>query len=311
MLSSCPIIDVIVATNRRSPFIDAALATVAAQTWPHWRLILVDDGGPDPEALEAAASHLVEARVIHRPHAGVSAARNAGLAAGTGQLVAFLDDDDLWDPRRLEAQVTALRVASEAVGAFCGGYYIDADGRTFGTGWDAEHVERERMIDGSVPAPRIVSLLVTRDTCLRVGGFDESLVLAEDNDFVLRVLQQGPLTAVPEKLVGYRRHGGNASDEALTESRRATDRLLAKQIDAARRRGDAATAALLRSHRQRHHRGAANKSAAVLWLSLRRRDGRAFLDELSWAIRHAPWFTAAAAVRRTGRVARRRRHRGR
>ena len=197
--------------------------------------------------------------MIHRPHAGVSAARNAGLAAGTGQLVAFLDDDDLWDPRRLEAQVTALRVASEAVGAFCGGYYIDADGRTFGTGWDAEHVERERMIDGSVPAPRIVSLLVTRDTCLRVGGFDESLVLAEDNDFVLRVLQQGPLTAVPEKLVGYRRHGGNASDEALTESRRATDRLLAKQIDAARQRGDAATAALLRSHRQRHHRRAANK----------------------------------------------------
>ena len=54
------------------------------------------------------------------------------------------------------------------------------------------------MIDGSVPAPRIVSLLVTRDTCLRVGGFDESLVLAEDNDFVLRVLQQGPLTAVPK-----------------------------------------------------------------------------------------------------------------
>ena len=291
----------------QEPFIDAALATVAAQTWPHWRLILVDDGGPDPEALEAAASHLEEARVIHRPHAGVSAARNAGLAAGTGQLVAFLDDDDLWDPRRLGG--TGHRIAS----GFRGGgrllrRLLHRRGWThLRDGVDAEHVARERMIDGSVPAPRIVSLLVTRDTCLRVGGFDESLVLAEDNDFVLRVLQQGPLTAVPEKLVGYRRHGGNASDEVLTESRRATDRLLAKQIDAARRRGDAATAALLRSHRQRHHRRAANKSAAVLWLSLRRRDGRAFVDELSWAIRHTPWFTAAAVVRRTCRVARRRR----
>ena len=307
VLPASPIVDVILPTNRTSPYLQATIASLAAQTWTHWRLILVDDGVPDPEYLDAAVGHVRDSRVIHRPHAGVSAARNAGLAAATGDLIAFVDDDDLWEPRRLEAQVAALRTDPEALGAFCGGYFIDDEGRRFGNGWTAEQVAPERMIDGSVPAPRIVTLLLTRDACRRVGPFDETLVLAEDNDFILRVLQQGSLVAVPEQLVGYRRHEANTSDQALTEGRRATDRLLAKQIKAARRRGDDPTAALLRRHLRRHHERSAEASAAVLAWAIRSRRGSCFVRELSWALRHAPWFTAAAVVRRCVDVVRRRR----
>lgn len=310
MLPPDPTVDVIVATNRLSPFLDEAVRSVAAQTWPHWRLLVVDDGSPEPAALDRAVAGVERARVLHREHAGVSAARNAGLAATTGDLVAFLDDDDVWEPTRLAAQVAALRHRPEAVGAFCAGTYVDEDGRPRGTGWTAAPAAPERFLDGSLPAPRIVTLLVTRTVCRAVGGFDESLWLAEDNDFVLRVLQEGPLACVPEALVRYRRHPGNASQVRITEGRWATDRLLAKQIAAAALRGDRHTAGLLRRHRRRHHRRAAEESVSVLALTAREHDRSAFTEELRWAARHAPVATAAAAGRRAWRFARGRADRG-
>ena len=100
-----PDVSIIIPTNRESPFLDAALHSVLAQSWERWEIVIVDDGVPDPGSLDAVAARTPRCRVVHQPPGGVSMARNRGLAESHGSLVAFLDDDDLWHPAFLRLQI--------------------------------------------------------------------------------------------------------------------------------------------------------------------------------------------------------------
>src|SRR5215813_13858184 len=92
--TSQPLVSVIIPTFDRAPWLGEAIASVLAQTYPHLELIIVDDGSHDatPEVVQAFGQVLT---YIRQAHAGVSAARNRGVAASRGALVAFLDSDDL------------------------------------------------------------------------------------------------------------------------------------------------------------------------------------------------------------------------
>lgn len=280
-----PIVDIILPTNRAGEFLPTTLESVVRQTWPHWRLTVVDDGSPDPVGLARLVGEVPEARVLRQSARGVSTARNRGVQETDGSLIVFLDDDDLWSAERLERQVTAWLGAQHHVGVYCAGEHINSCGRTIGTPWPAYQATAESLLRGDDPLPRFVTMLLTREICLAVGGFDERLTTGEDLDFTLKVLQFGEMLAVPECLMQYRRHGSNVSRSGDVVARLAIRKFLDGQIADAVARGDKRAAALLTVHRDRRRPLEAAESVSGTIEALRDGDALGVLRELRWAAR--------------------------
>src|SRR3954470_20897049 len=105
-------VSIVVPTFNRLDYLRPALASVFAQTWNDWDLVIADDGSDDDVRAYLHDLELEQrprVRVLSLPHRGNPAAvRNAALHVATGTYVAFLDSDDLWAPRKLELQLDAL-----------------------------------------------------------------------------------------------------------------------------------------------------------------------------------------------------------
>ena len=206
-VTDAPLVSVILITNRNGPYLAETLASLTAQTFTGWELIVVDDGSPEPEAVEAAVAGIPGVAVIHQANAGVSVARNVGIARSRGDYLAFLDDDDRWTPERLSLQVAALERRPDAVAAYCQMTFIDEHGAVSETTTLHEGDFRS-FIRHETRAP-IPTLLVTRRALDRVGTFHSLLPPGEDLDLIYRLARSGPFVFVPEALVEYRSHGGN------------------------------------------------------------------------------------------------------
>jgi len=287
-------VDIVVATNRNSPFFAATVESVLAQTHSRWRMLVVDDGIPDPAALAAL---LADPRITLVPGsgAGVSSARNLGLRRADAPLVVFLDDDDIWASDRLTRQVAELAAHPEALGVCSGGYYLDADGRTLGDGWSAPPATREDHLAGLVPLPRITTLMLRREACERAGGFDEGLRLAEDLDLVLRVLRAGAIRSIDRRLVGYRRHEGNATLAPDVRQQQITERVLRRAARVAEAEGARTDAELLRRHLARYRRRAAHEWARRAVMLARARRPCVLAADTAWSFSRAPGSAALGA----------------
>lgn len=295
-----PSVSVIIPTNRGGPFLDEAVASVRAQTVPVAEVILVDDGSPAPGLGDVAAR--LGLRYLRQEPSGIAAARNLGVAHATGEWVAFLDDDDVWHPERIEEQLRALDARSDAVACGTGGWYMDGAGQRFGEDWWQHPASSQDLLAGRVPLPRITTLTIRRQAYLDVGGCDSDMEPAEDNDLVLRLVATGEVATVPRPLVGYRRHGGNLSSSRL-RGRLAGDRVVRTRLAHARRRGDGELTALLRVNLRLLRRRAALENLRDLRAAVRERDWQASRAAAAWAIRRAPSESAAALwqlVRRRG-----------
>ncbi len=284
-MTARPSVDVVVVTNRLLPYLANALQSVREQTYTGWRIILVDDGSGVPDELERVAGH--DATVVHQSNGGQAVARNAGIDAGDGELIAFLDDDDVWPPRRLEQLLGVLADRPEAVAAFGNGRYVDAEGQPFGT-WTTEAASPEAFLSGTTPIPRIVTMVVRRDALSRTGRFDPSFRLAEDDEFILRMLRTGTMTSSGTSVVDYRRHDRN---ETLVDWRaryRASVRAIRTNIADAKSLKDARSVKLLRLNLRRYRSMMAAASAGRIAEHLRSRHVRAAVSEFWDAVRISP-----------------------
>ena len=287
MTAPHPRVSVVVATHRLTPYLAQALASVGAQTFRDWEVVVVGDGVPDPAAVDAVARATLgsAARTLHVPARGVSVARNAGTAAARGELVAFLDDDDVWHPERLARQVAALDADPTASACSCDGWVIGPDSERLPEPWPVTRGSRLDLLSGRVDIPRIVTLLFRRAELLAIGGFHPSFRIGEDNELILRAVLLGRLTAVPDALVGYRRHAGSVT-AAVGAQDDPGERLIRLTLDGAEAAGDAEAAAAL----AQNLRGFRARSAASLAGTARHE------------ARHRSWAAAiragAAAVRR-------------
>jgi glycosyltransferase involved in cell wall biosynthesis len=290
-----PLVSVVVATNRVSPFLAQALQSLTDQTHPRVEVIVVDDGSPDPSAVEAAvATAAPSARVLHRAPSGVSAARNAGAAAATGELLVFFDDDDLSRRDRFERQAARLMASDATVACYCGMRTIDTDGRVL---VEADQTAVRDRLDVARRRTGILlgNLMMRRADFDAVGGFDTRLSLAEDLDLVLSLSERGDFVFEPEALFDYRLHGGNTTSRHR-ELAASIDRIVRAHRLRAETAGDAelvrAHSESLRANNRFAWWGAMRHARAELRA---RRWGTAASD-LAWAVRFAP-FAPFDAVR--------------
>jgi glycosyltransferase involved in cell wall biosynthesis len=229
-----PLVSVVVPVHCGERFLGAALASVVEQTYPHTELIVVDDGSTDSSIAVARACTHPRLRVICESHRGVAAARNSGITAAGGSLIAFLDADDEWAAEKLELQV-ALLASREDVAIVHTHVRSLLAADTPAPAW----MPREWLADPSRPAYLPSNWLVRRSAFDLVGGFDETYVTGQDLDWLVRARWAGLKSEmIPVRLVSWRVHGANATyqRELMRES---AARLLAANIARHRAAGSA------------------------------------------------------------------------
>ena len=195
-----PLVSVIIPTYNRAALVAEALASVQAQTFRDFEIVVVDDGGTDGtwEVLSARQ----EIRVLRHPaRRGVSAARNSGIAAARGQWLAFLDSDDLWLPDKLARQISFLEGRPELL-------ICQTDETWVRRGVRVNKPLSHRKVAGRIFLPSLArcmispsAVMVHRRLLQDHGGFDETLPAAEDYDLWLRLTWRYEVGLVDEPLV--------------------------------------------------------------------------------------------------------------
>lgn len=216
--TSPPRVSVIIPAYRAARYISDALESVFSQTFQDFEVIVINDGSPDTPELEAALQpYAGRLRYLKQPNRGVSAARNCGIRNSRGELLAFLDSDDLWLPEYLQVQVQFLDENSRAVaaisdilhfGELVGKPYV----RTMLKPGTKNLLTFEEMLrrEGGMN----MSMVVRRSRAMEAGLFDERLRVAEDIEFCLRIcFPDGAMGYTRQALMKYRRHGPSLSSD--------------------------------------------------------------------------------------------------
>jgi glycosyltransferase involved in cell wall biosynthesis len=195
-----PEVTVIIPTYNRSAFLREALTSVVGQRGVAPEIIVVDDGSRDdtPSVVDSFSSRV---QYIRQSHSGVSAARNRGVVAGTGEWLAFLDSDDLWLPHKLSLQMDYVRADRNLKICQTGEIWIK-NGRSLNPRKYHRQAEGHcfpRLLERCLVSPSAV--VIHRDIFEVVGLFDETLPACEDYDMWLRVGCRFPIGLVKEKLV--------------------------------------------------------------------------------------------------------------
>lgn len=206
-LAGTPKVSVIIPTFNRAGLVQAAIASVAAQTFTDLECIVVDDGSVDDT--KAALQPLIasgQIQYVHQSNAGLSAARNHGLRIARGAYISFLDDDDLYEPHKLARQAAYLDANLEAMLVHCWFTKFDEQHPDLGLrkpdwfqGWIYPQMLSYWRMLMATPC-----LMFRRELFDEVGGFDESLRYAEDFDMWRRIARKYPFHLVPESLVRIR-----------------------------------------------------------------------------------------------------------
>src|SRR4051812_42042796 len=228
-MSQPPVVSVIIIFLNGGPFIRGAVDSVHAQSYPHWELLLVDDGSTDDSSAYArglAAQHPGRIHYLEHPgheNRGMSASRNLGLANARGRYVALLDADDVWLPGKLQAQVSALEAQPEAGMLYGASLYWHSWSPT-PQGPDTLMLARVRadrvyqppellplLLTGAAMVPCPSCILVRREVMEQVGGFEpEFRTLYEDQVFFAKMALHATILVSNEYWINYLQHPDSA-----------------------------------------------------------------------------------------------------
>jgi len=217
------LVSVIIPTRNRAHLLRRTLESVLKQSTENLEVIVVDDGSTDGSGAVAAAMD-PRVSVLRNPEpAGVSIARNRGIASASGEWIAFCDDDDLWAPNKLQEQLTAADTAG-ANWVYAGDVNVNDQLRVLSGGPPPDPADVMARLPRCNPLASGGSNVVVRSNILaEVGGFDPALRRTEDWDLWIRIAQKGPPAYVRKPLVAYRFHRGNViwdPREMVDEARR-------------------------------------------------------------------------------------------
>ena len=214
-----PDVSVIIPAYNTAGYVAGAVASVLAQTYTSYEIIVVNDGSPDSEAMgRALAPYRDRITYIVQKNTGVSAARNYAIAIARGRYIAFLDSDDVWEPEYLASQVAVLdgdpSVAMVYPDALIIGDHPHA-GRTF---TEVCPTRGEPTFLGVLTEEChvFVGSLVRREALVGAGLFDPQLRTSEDFDLWLRLLARGErIVCNPRVLVRFLKRRNSASADPV------------------------------------------------------------------------------------------------
>jgi hypothetical protein len=212
-----PTVSVIIPCYGQAEFLEEAVASVVAQTWTDWEIVIVDDGSPDDTAQTArrlVAQHPNRRiQLLSQPNQGVSVARNNGIAISTGRYILPLDADDMIQPQMLERTVALLESNRSVSIAYTDWQVVGATSSILRAGpWELASM----CVVNRIP----YCSLYRRGVWAATGGYNPKQGLWEDFDFWLACIERGvQAERVAEPLFLYRARPGTRSDDA--EPRRA------------------------------------------------------------------------------------------
>ncbi len=195
-------VSVVIPARNAEATIVRAVQSVLAQTCSPDEIVVVDDASTDGTIRAARRCGPVRIVALGR-HGGAGAARNAGVRAAEGAWVAFLDADDEWLPEKLEKQRQRIEPHSDQSVIFCGSEEFSEDGTSLGDTMRGAPVDCSSLAWKSLLRRNFIATptaMVPRDLFLQLGGFDQRLIVAEDQDMWIRLALAGRLTYVPETL---------------------------------------------------------------------------------------------------------------
>jgi glycosyltransferase involved in cell wall biosynthesis len=215
--SPVPLVSVVIpAYNGVSRYLEQAISSVLGQTVRDFELIVVDDASTDETA--KLVQRFPRARYCRRAqNGGQAAARNDGARLATGSYLAFLDQDDLWEPTFLQETLAVLSKALDAAVVHCDGYQVSEQNEILE--YDAAmKLTRSitQMLRGGHDVATSGSLF--RKSCFdAVGGYDDQLWIWEDIDLAIRLYQRFPVVHLPRPLYRHRLYGHNVSRRIPSE----------------------------------------------------------------------------------------------
>lgn len=223
-----PAVSVVIPVFDCARYLGDAIASVLAQTRPVAEVLVVDDGSSD-ESGDVARRFGAPVRYVRQAHAGIAAARNRGVELTHGDLLAFLDADDLWLPEKLAVQLAAL-AATPALDMVFGHVeqFISPD-------LAPAMASRLRCPEGAVAGLLPGTVLIRRPSFLRVGMFDTSYPVGEVLDWHLRAVETGLAFEVVRETVLRRRLHDNNQGIRERGSRDAYAAILKAALDRRRR----------------------------------------------------------------------------
>lgn len=190
-----PLVSVIMPVYNAARYLEESIEGVLNQCYPHFELIIIDDGSTDNswQIIQSCASRDSRVKAHRQEHAGLSRTRNAAMACARGKFLANNDADDISNPLRLERQVRYLRTHSECVALGSRVLWVDDDGDPIHspkTYPDHERIERV-LLTGIASVLQHSGVMFRADAVRAVGGYCEDLCVSEDLDLYLRLTDRG------------------------------------------------------------------------------------------------------------------------
>lgn len=215
LVRSRPTVSVAICAFNASRFIDETLASVFAQTFDDYEIVIVDDGSTDG-CVDAVEQRYADSRlkIIRQAHQGLSLARRASIANSSGEFVAFLDSDDLWIPEKLDRQVAAARANPSAALLFSDCLYMDERGRPLSLLSDQYHLSGIDVSGGRGYVELLrrgcfvwqSTVLARADALRAVKSFNPDYPYIADYDTWLRMARRYEMHYTPAVLAKWRVH---------------------------------------------------------------------------------------------------------
>jgi len=215
-LAKYPKVSVVIPALNSISTIQAAINSVVNQTYDILEIIVVDNGSTDG-TFELLDSLKEKIKVLKCEVPGAGPARNMGVAKASGEIIAFLDSDDLWHPQKINLQIKAHFQESSA-NLISGGFsrFIGGSGKVVGTSIVSNDDDEVVQILNSGQMPAALSTwLIAKDTFTLLGGFNPDYVFAQDLELILRAHTQGVRVKVLREIIcDYRLFSGSETNQS-------------------------------------------------------------------------------------------------
>ncbi|MGH3004084.1 MAG: glycosyltransferase family 2 protein [Gaiellaceae bacterium] len=301
-MNDLPEVTVVIPTKDRWHVLSrAALRSVLSQEGVDLELVVVDDGSRDGTSERLAALGDERVHVVRNEQPlGVAKARNAGIGVARGAWISFLDDDDLWSPRKLREQLDAA-TAADALFVYASGAAIDGAHRfLFNVAAPEPETIAEQLLQWNVIWCGCSNVSARADVVRRLGGFDEELFQLADWDLWIRLALSGRAAACRDVLVAYTIHQENMLLTHAPDVFPELERLVAKHGAAATERGvEIDRARFARWVAGGHRRAGRRRQAVAAYLdsARRQRDAGAALRAVGTLFGEPALALARRAVR--------------